>query len=301
METTAWRPLEPRLAMTEAVLAELLDGGQAFRWNRQDGYWEGVWSNYRVRLRSNGGRLEAVNPAETAAETVSALDRYLAIERDWPAIMDALPWRSDAVLAAAIENWPGLRILRQPFGETLLCFLCSSTKQIVQIKQLCQALALHCGSPIDAQTAALPTWAQLHALSEDELRALKLGYRARYLKQTAAALAERPESWLNDVAALPYAEAKAELVVLPGVGEKIADCALLFGAGKLEAFPVDTWVLKSMARLYGLEGWSPSNVAQFGRVHFGPYAGVAQQVLFASERATSRAESARSRSPQVHQ
>ncbi|MEM8549701.1 MAG: DNA-binding protein, partial [Verrucomicrobiota bacterium] len=213
----------------------------------------------------------------------------------------ALPWRSDKVLATAVRFWPGLRILRQPFGETLLCFLCSSTKQIVQIKQLCQALAERGGSQINAETSALPTWAQLHRLEEGELRALKLGYRARYLKQTATALAARPKGWLDEVAALPYAEAKAELVALPGVGEKIADCALLFGAGKLEAFPVDTWVLKSMARLYGLEGWSPAAVAHFGRVHFGPYAGVAQQVLFASERAVSRAESARSRSPQARQ
>ena len=77
---------------------------------------------------------------------------------------------------------------------------------------------------------------------------------------------------------------KARLLELPGVGEKVADCVLLFGAGKLEAFPVDTWVLKSLARRYGLTGWKPAQVAHFGRTHFGPLAGLAQQYLFSLER-----------------
>ena len=83
---------------------------------------------------------------------------------------------------------------------------------------------------------------------------------------------------------MPYPAAKARLLELPGVGEKVADCVLLFGAGKLEAFPVDTWVLKSLARRYGLDDWKPAQVAHFGRTHFGPLAGLAQQYLFAWER-----------------
>ena len=85
-------------------------------------------------------------------------------------------------------------------------------------------------------------------------------------------------------AALPYAPAKQRLLTLPGVGEKIADCVLLFGLGHPEAFPVDTWMIKAMTRRYGLDGWSPSQVAHFGRVHYGRTAGLAQQLLFAWER-----------------
>ena len=59
---------------------------------------------------------------------------------------------------------------------------------------------------------------------------------------------------------------------------------LLFGAGRLEAFPVDVWILRAMANRYGLHGWKPAQVAQFGRLHFGPHAGLAQQFLFAFER-----------------
>lgn len=86
----------------------------------------------------------------------------------------------------------------------------------------------------------------------------------------------------------PYAEAKARLLELPGVGEKVADCVLLFGAGRLESFPVDTWIIKAMERRYGLAGWKPAQIAHFGRVHFGAQAGLAQQYLFAFERASGR-------------
>jgi N-glycosylase/DNA lyase len=133
----------------------------------------------------------------------------------------------------------------------------------------------------------LPTWSEIAAVPEAELRRCQLGFRARYIHQTAQFIATHP-GWLKETEALPYAEAKARLVTLPGVGEKVADCVLLFGAGRLEAFPVDVWILKTMAARYGLEGWKPAQVAQFGRAHFGPLAGLAQQYLFAWERAEAR-------------
>ena len=76
-----------------------------------------------------------------------------------------------------------------------------------------------------------------------------------------------------------YPQAKATLMQLPGVGAKVADCVLLFGCGRLEAFPVDTWITKVMARRYNLGGWDTAKVAQFGQVHFGSAAGLAQQFL----------------------
>jgi N-glycosylase/DNA lyase len=129
----------------------------------------------------------------------------------------------------------------------------------------------------------LPTWAELAETPESDLRACLLGFRARYIHQTALFLAANP-GWLEATEQAPYPEAKERLCSLPGVGEKVADCVLLFGAGRLEAFPVDTWILKALARRYGLDGWKPAQVAQFGRAHFGPLAGLAQQYLFAYER-----------------
>ncbi|BET67100.1 hypothetical protein ASA1KI_20180 [Opitutales bacterium ASA1] len=219
--------------------------------------------------------------------TPESLRHHLAEDVDWRALADRLPWRTDAHLARCIDAFPGLRILRQPLSETLLCFLCSATKQIVQIKRMADAMAARLGVAPSPGIHLLPTWDRLARVPEEELRACGLGFRARWIAQTAAFLAKRPR-WVDETAALPYAEAKARLVGLPGVGEKIADCALLFGAAKLEAFPVDVWLLRAMSRRYGLEGWTPAHIAHFGRVHFGPLAGLAQQYLFAWERRHGR-------------
>ncbi|WP_091057668.1 DNA glycosylase [Opitutus sp. GAS368] len=306
-----WQPLALRL--TPDVLAETLDGGQSFRWASvstptpvvdmeisDHRVWTGTWAGCVAQLRLRDDSLEWRAPTALRAVVASALPRYLGLDRDWAALIDALPWRSDAHLAQCLAAFPGLRILRQPFGETLLGFLCSATKQIVQIKQMCALLAERHGAeigrartPFRAEPAAkgltalpfhrLPTWAELAAVPEKELRACLLGFRARYIHGTAKFIAARP-GWLEETEHLPYPAAKTRLLELPGVGEKVADCVLLFGAGRLEAFPVDTWVLKSLARRYGLEGWKPAPVAHFGRAHFGPLAGLAQQYLFAWER-----------------
>lgn len=264
-----------------------------------------MWSDQIAQVQlSPTGELLARTPRHAPAG-IAPLRDYLRLDTDFAALADQLPWRSDRHLAACIAAFPGLRLPKQPFGETLLCFLCSATKQIVQIKQMVALLAQNHGAVIDCRAGSpnpaypthprtgeppvptfhrLPTWPELAAIPEDDLRRCLLGFRARYIKQTALFLAARP-GWLEETESLPYAEAKARLLELPGVGEKVADCVLLFGAAQLEAFPVDTWILKALANRYQLAGWSPAQLARFGRVHFGQFAGYAQQFLFAQERA----------------
>ncbi len=291
---SAWQQVAPRIVLTPPTLAEILDGGQSFRWRHCDGTWTGIWSDHVVQLRIDDGRLEWRAPRALQCQVAAALPRYLALDTDWAALTDSLPWRSDPHLAQCIAAFPGLRLLRQPFGETLLGFLCSATKQIVQIKQMVDLLAQRHGAPVPADLSLapcplplprhrLPTWTELAVVSEKELRQCLLGFRARFVHATAGHIAQRP-GWLDETEHLAYSAAKASLLALPGVGEKVADCVLLFGAGHLEAFPVDTWVLKSLARRYGLTDWKPAHVAHFGRTHFGPLTGLAQQYLFAWER-----------------
>lgn len=284
-----WQLLSCPNVFSPAALTETLDGGQAFRWQKlADGTWQGVWSDCIARLRLNPTHgLEWSAPRLMQQRVATALPAYLHGDRDFAAIADALPWRSDAHLARCLADFPGLTIPRQPFGETLLCFLCSATKQIVQIKQMVALLAARHGQQIIPGVNRLPSWTELAQISEMELRACLLGFRARFIRDTARHIAAQP-GWLEETEFLPYPTAKVRLLELPGVGEKIADCVLLFGAGKLEAFPVDTWILKAMVRHYGLAGWSASQVAHFGLTHFGPAAGLAQQFLFACERAQAR-------------
>jgi N-glycosylase/DNA lyase len=295
-----WRLLPLSPPPGAAVLAEILDGGQAFRWQRlapaEPGAiqeWQGGWSDYSFRVRPHPSGIEwSAQDQGDDAKPRAALSRYFDAENDADALADALPWRSDAHLARCLTAFPGLRILRQPFGETLLAFLCSATKQIPQIKQMMGELAVRHGAWAAAESGPrifrrLPTWSELAEPSESDLRACRLGFRARHIRQTAQFLATHP-GWLEETEALPYPEARARLCSLSGVGEKIADCVLLFGAGRLEAFPVDTWILRAMASRYGLHGWKPGHLAHFGRIHFGPRAGLAQQYLFAWERSHGR-------------
>ena len=292
-----WAPLAPlprARPLSAAVLAELLDGGQAFRWQRlPDGAFEGGWGPHHARLRLaaqgvHGGLEFSAPPQAEVRALANALHAYLSGP---PADEDALPWRSDPHLAACLSAYPGLRILRQPFGEALLGFVCSATKQIPQIKRMLAALARRHGRALGPEGAdawhRLPTWEELARVPEAELRACGLGFRARHVAGIARLVLARP-GWLETTEHAPYPEAKERLLTLPGVGEKIADCVLLFGAGRLEAFPVETWIIKAMARRYGLGDWKPAQIAHFGRVHFGAQAGLAQQYLFAFERAAGR-------------
>lgn len=284
-------------ALSAATLAELLDGGQSFRWHLQPGgTWLGVWADCVAQLSLAPApgvsappgdgiprMLRWRSPRALARRVARALPAYLACDADFHALADTLPWRSDPHLARCIAAFPGLRILRQPFGETLLGFICSATKQIVQIKRMLALLAARHGGEIAPGIHRLPAWAELARVSEDQLRGCGLGFRARHVRRTAAFLAAHP-GWLDETARLPFPAARERLCALPGVGGKIADCALLFGAGRLEAFPVDVWILRALQNRYALAGWPPAQTAHFGRAHFGANAGLAQQFLFAFER-----------------
>ena len=281
----SWKPWEEAPEFTQESFVETINGGQAFRWKQVAEFYEGRWSSNVVRLRYNNGMIEYSLPfGSDQVNTLKGLRSYFACDTNFSDIADSLPWRSDPILATAIKNFTGLRILRQPLAETLLCFLCSSTKQIPQIKAICEALALDLGNPLEDGSYTLPDWGSIANAGEQRLRSAKLGYRAKYIYKTALFLAERP-GWLEGTEAAPTQEARARLMELPGVGRKIADCTLLFGAGRLEAFPIDTWVGKILTRAYQLEGLKQTQLQNFARIHFGTAAGYAQQYLFAAARA----------------
>ena len=285
MTFTPWRSLGAGSGLTPATLAETLDGGQAFRWNQTEtGAWRGLWLSRCVELRLRGPKLQGRSPVAAPVPS-EEVKRYLGLDGDHERACDTLPWRGDSVLAAAMQSFPGLRLLRQPLSETLFGFLLSSAKSIPQIKDACERAASAFGEEIAPRAGlrALPTWERLAEIPEADLRACKFGYRAKYVSGTARFLAEKPD-YLAQAEAAPYEEARTMLMKLPGVGGKVADCALLFGAAKGEAFPVDTWIAKVMSERYGLNGWNLEQIATFGRAHFGPHAGLAQQFLFSAAR-----------------
>jgi len=262
-------------------LAATLASGQAFRWELRDGWWEGVVAGRWVRLRQSDKGISA-----EAAESVvdwTWLTHYLQTDVDLKAVIKTFP--QDEPLRASIAACRGLRLLRQDPWECLASFILSSTKQIVQIQQIVQSLCECFGARVSvpqghAPGHAFPTAAQIASATEAGLRACKMGFRAPNLLATAKRVAAG-EIDLPALANCDYATARNALVQLPGVGEKIANCALLFACGFQEAFPVDVWVRKALLQLYfPRRRPSPQRLLNFTRTYFGPNPGYAQQYLF---------------------
>jgi N-glycosylase/DNA lyase len=279
-----WQPLRLTQDVPAATLAEQLDGGQAFRWRQDEaGVWAGIFGATVAAVRVGPAGLEGRVRGPWVAG-FAALRAYLDAEGVQAGLADALPWRSDTVLAGAMQCYPGLRILRQPPRDALIGFLCSSNKRILQIREMVARLATELGEGLGEGQHALPEWAALAAASDATLQRCALGYRAAFLRGTAERLRARPR-WEAEFAALSTPALLTELRALPGVGPKVAACVALFGFGRLESFPVDTWVVQALGRAYGLVGWPPDRLEAFGRIHFGAAAGLAQQFLFSAARA----------------
>jgi N-glycosylase/DNA lyase len=274
-------PSQASFTVNNYDLALTLACGQAFRWRRSGEAWAGVIGSRWVRLRQEPEGIRA----ETAAPEADWqwLRHYLQLDVDLEGILASFP--EDPPMRDSVAACRGLRLLRQEPWECLASFICSSTKQIVQIEQIVGLLCRRFGEPLAVPPGMDPAWGfptfeRLANASEAELRACKLGFRAPYLSGTARKLAAG-EVDLSRLASLPLEEARAALLTLPGVGVKIADCVLLFAYGFQEAFPVDVWIIKALHQLY-FPKRRPKlpRLRRFSQTHFGPYGGYAQQYLF---------------------
>jgi N-glycosylase/DNA lyase len=290
---TDWRHLTLADVPSPPCLAEILDGGQCFRWRLVDDIWTGVVGQQPLKLRASAGGVDWRQLAGTGDAT-KTLAHYLDAEGAQARVADALPWRSDPALAKAMERFRGLRILRQQPHEALLGFLCSSNKQILQIRRMVEALAMQLGPELAPGLHALPDWATLAKADDRVLKGCGLGYRATFIRETARALARHP-GWAEEFGALGTEGLLEALAKLPGVGPKVAACTALFGFGRLDAFPVDTWIEQILVERYGLKGWKRAALERFGRAHYGDAAGLAQQYLFAEARDGGRSPPSRKR------
>ena len=262
-------------------LAATLTCGQVFRWQQHNEGWIGVIGTRWVRLRPD----ESSFTAETAEPVLDRgwLTDYLQLDLDLSAVLRTFP--NDAPMRAAVTACRGLRLLRQDPWECLASFILSSTKQIVQIRQIISLLCERYGEPLPVPcphgpARAFPSAARLARATEAELRTCKMGFRAPYLLATARTIA-KGQFDLARLQALPVAMARTELMSLPGVGRKIADCVLLFAYGFPSAFPVDVWVNRALRQLYfPRRRVRLQRLHRFAQEHFGPNAGYAQQYLF---------------------
>ncbi len=242
-----------------------LDCGQCFRWVRTPAGWRGVVEGRAVLARTEGGAL-VLEGAEEADRAFWA--GYFALDVDYPALLARFCAGSKR-LAACVEQAPGIRVLRQPFFEALCTFILSQNNNIPRIKGLVERLCALCGDKLADGQYAFPTPRQLAACTPEQLAGLRAGWRADYLLHAARAVAEgRIDP--DRLRALPLDEARAALMTIRGVGPKVADCTLLYGLGRWEAFPMDVWMKRAMGRLF------PRGVPRCCRGH----QGIAQQFIF---------------------
>ncbi len=252
-------------------LASTLESGQMFRYVRTtEGYL--VHQRDRVfKLWQKAGELcfEGVGESFTT--------HYFGLNENYAGIMRTL--RDDGPVNKAMELYWGLRILRQDPWECLVSFLCSSTKNITHIKVLVERLCRSFGDPVsfgDYRGYAFPREGTIQDF--EKLQAIGLGFRARYVYEVNQIVRKE---YFESILGKPYEAAKASLMDLPGVGEKVADCVLLFSLGFSQAFPVDTWIKKGMeAEYFHGQRTSSAKIGAFAQDRFGLFAGYAQQYLY---------------------
>ncbi len=261
-------------------LGATLDSGQAFRWRFVDGEWQGTIGDRWTALRQDGETIHARCVSDPRGWRW--LRDYLCLDHDLSQIVSTFP--DDEPLRVAVAACRGLRLLKQDPWECLASFICSSSKQIVQIRQIVANLCDQYGIVLPADSAcewnSFPPAQKLAACDETELRECKMGYRAPYILGSAQMIRDG-EIDLDSLAEMHCADARRELMRLPGVGRKVADCVLLFAYGFQDAFPIDVWIGRGLRELY-FPRRKPTRkrLLEFTENHFGPYAGYAQQYLF---------------------
>lgn len=270
-------------------LQATVESGQTYLWERADGaayggnghvggdaWYQTVIDGEVIRVRQTAGCVEW----ESTTDAVPYLTRLFRLEDDLDEIMTATP--ADALVDAAYSAYAGMRLVQDPFFPCLVTFICSAQMRVRRIFRMQRALAREYGEPVSVNGDtyyAYPTPERLASVPEAELRELKLGYRAPYVKQTAQLVANG-ELTAGDIPA-EYEAAREALTGYVGVGEKVADCVCLFSLGHLEAVPLDTWIRKAIQDYYPeCDQGSYDETSLAIREQFGPFAGYAQTYVF---------------------
>ena len=254
--------------VTSLDLGETLDCGQSFRWrDNGDGSFTGVAYEKLVTVSIQNGDLHIKNTTEQDFENIWQI--YFDLDLDYDSIRESIG-KIHPVLKEASAYAPGIRILRQEPWEALCTFIISQNNNIKRIKGIVDRLCTTFGNKIgDTDFYTFPKPEILAELTPDDLAPLRAGFRNKYIIDASQKVASG-EVDLEKCRNVPYDEARAELCKIKGVGNKVADCTLLFGMHRIEAFPIDVWMRRAMEKLF------PNMTGE----DFGEYAGIAQQYIF---------------------
>ncbi len=223
-----------------------LDCGQAFRWSeKSEGIWHGVASGRAVDISQEGDTL--IIEGEIRGGDERLWSDYFDLGRDYAEICTRL--KADSHLKTAIEAYSGIRILKQEPWEALCSFIISQNNNIPRIKGIIERLCFNFGEDLGGGDFSFPSAERLASLTIEDLAPLRSGFRAKYIIDAAKKVAGG-EVNLEKLSTCDIDEAREELIKIKGVGAKVAECTLLYGCGRVDAFPVDVWVRRIMEELY---------------------------------------------------
>lgn len=241
-------------------LKHTLLGGQAFNWDYKNGEYIGFFQNKIIKIQHNATSFDK----ETS--------KILRLNADYSKILSTI--RKDNHIEEAINRFPNLRILKQPFEQTLLSYILSSMNNIKRIRLIVRNIRDELG-----EDGLFPATDVIAKTLISKLRELGTGFRAKYLKETAKILTSTNLSKV--ILDMDEETARKTLVDLPGVGPKIADCTLLYSLSFDNVIPLDVWCTRVLVDLYGLDPkMKYTDMSAWAGEYFEGYAGWAGQFLF---------------------
>ena len=260
-------------------LTHIFECGQCFRWKKEeDGSYTGVIKQGVLNVRKQGQ--DVCFCGELDGDFKAICEDYFDLKRDYSAIKKKLCENDENMKMASAYGY-GIRILNQDPWEMLVSFIISAANNIPRISKTIENIAKAYGREVEynGNTYYLfPSPEELSRASVEDLRALNLGFRDKYVHE-ATRLVASGEVRIEDILKMDTISAREELMKIPGIGAKVADCILLFSMRRMESFPVDTWIKKVMSELY-VDSTNITQINQYAAHKFGKYAGIAQQYLF---------------------
>jgi N-glycosylase/DNA lyase len=260
-----------------------INSGQVFLWKKNEEFWNGVNGNDVLRVDIDGNinsyqnyKIDFFRQNDNLEKIIKSISK-------------------DKTVKIAVKKFQGLRILRQDPFQCLISFIISSNSNIPKIKNNLEKISKKFGKKIkfhDQEFFLFPNPKKLAKASINEITSCGVGYRAKFIKE-AAKIIDKKEIDFDYLKKCDYQDAKENICQIPGVGNKVADCVLLFSLEKLEAVPLDRWIIRILEKYYKKKfkiNTKTITEKQYSILHkkivnhFGPFAGYSQQFLFKMER-----------------
>jgi N-glycosylase/DNA lyase len=263
-----------------------INSGQVFLWEKHSNSWYGIHGDRVIKFTQSDGYVEFCS----FPEDKSCDQKIFRLDDDIKKIFEEIS--HDPLVCRLAKAYPGLRLIRQDPHQCLFSFVCATNTNIPMIRRMLYNMARKFGrlTKVDGMGFfTFPSAADINRATVDELRGCGLGYRTKAIKAVADAITGGRLDF-DSLKKASYYESRKELLQVYGIGNKIADCALLFSLEKLDAFPIDVWIARALANHYSwlhkskfsdkIAPHQYEQLSEIARKYFGKYAGYAQQYLY---------------------